>query len=675
MASHRLALVGAAAAAVALGSVGIARGAEASSLLEADPLGYDLDTLRRLARAVRDLPEMVSRELPAIVARGKAAGPVSTALILLLFAFILLWAMIGRRRLASRIEARAGWLSPSVAGAVAPWLVAALQVLGAAGPPFLLWLAHDALARATGFRGPGFLLTGVLLGAWARYALVVAVLRELLLRPLLPLPVEHRRYLWAVGHGLAIYGLLIRASLDVGVQAGLAPDMVALLESLSDLALIVILTALATRKAALLVLLPVLPNRLYRGFVAGLEHAWGLVLALTAATALAAWAGYGRLAEFVWLRTWALAGLFVGTLLALHGAHGLLRRWILAGSAGRGTAERFYRSATRMLDYVAVLAALRGALELLGLAGPLGSFLTRPLYALADHPVSALMLMQAALVVGAFVVLSRLLRDFLDYRVYPTLGVDQGIAHAVNTFIAYSMSIVGVLFALEYVGLGLGALTVFAGALGIGLGFGMQSLANNLSSGITLVFGGALRKGDWVTVGDTIGVIEDVGMRATTLRTRDSIEYLVPNADFVSGTIVNWTRSSPLVCQHVPVGVAYGSDPEVVRGLLLEVAAETPGVRPLPEPEVRFTGFGASSLDFELLVWVDVKETVWPRIRSDVNFAVFRRFREAGVSIPFPQRDLHVRSVAPEVLEAVARPAALSQAARHLLDRAADRRL
>lgn len=251
--------------------------------------------------------------------------------------------------------------------------------------------------------------------------------------------------------------------------------------------------------------------------------------------------------------------------------------------------------------------------------------------------------------VGGFTVAARLIRDFLNYQVYPALVVDAGVANAIDVSITYAAIIIGVMLALEFVGVGVGVLAVFAGALGIGLGFGLQPIANNLTSGLTLVFGRALRRGDWVSHGDTLGVVEEIGMRATSLRTRDAIEYLVPNAEFVSGTIINWTHSSPLVRAHVPVGVAYGSDPEHVRSILLRVAASTPGVELEPVPEVWFLGFGSNSLDFELLVWTNVKTVPTAQLRSDLHFAVFRAFKEAGVEIQFPQQhDLHLRSVSPE---------------------------
>ena len=147
-----------------------------------------------------------------------------------------------------------------------------------------------------------------------------------------------------------------------------------------------------------------------------------------------------------------------------------------------------------------------------------------------------------------------------------------------------------------------------------------------------------------MTVGDTVGLVQEIGVRATSMRTRDDIEYLVPNSEFVNGKIVNWTRTSPQTRLHVPIGVSYGADPEQVRKILETVAKETPQVLQYPAPEVWFAGFGDSSLNFELLVWINVKADAPRRVTSDLYFTIFRAFKNAAIEIPFPQRDIHIRS-------------------------------
>jgi small-conductance mechanosensitive channel len=263
---------------------------------------------------------------------------------------------------------------------------------------------------------------------------------------------------------------------------------------------------------------------------------------------------------------------------------------------------------------------------------------------LGNQNVSIVVLLRATVIVMLFWLAATLIRDYCEFRIYPQLNIDPGVANAINTFTVYSIVAIGVLASVEAVGLGMGTVTLFAGAFGIGLGMGLQSMANNLTSGLTLIFTRALRKGDVVTTGDTLGIIQEVGIRATRMKTPDAIEYLVPNSEFVDGKLVNWTRSDPYTRVHVPIGVSYDAAPEVVRRIMQEVAASTPNVQPAPPPEVRFANLGDSSLNFELLLWINVKEVQPERVRSDLYFALFRALKEAGIEIPFPQRDIHIRS-------------------------------
>ena len=185
---------------------------------------------------------------------------------------------------------------------------------------------------------------------------------------------------------------------------------------------------------------------------------------------------------------------------------------------------------------------------------------------------------------------------------------------------------------------------VFAGALGIGIGLGMQSTAANLIAGFSIIFGRRLRKGDLLQVGDTVGYVREIGLRATKVRTLDNIEYLIPNAELTTNTIVNYTLSDALIRVHIPVGVSYSADPKQVEKLLLDVAKNNPDVIQGNPPQVWFTEFGDSSLNFELLVWTDVRSVGALKLRSDLYYAIFAALAEAGIEIPFPQRDLHIRS-------------------------------
>jgi small-conductance mechanosensitive channel len=145
-------------------------------------------------------------------------------------------------------------------------------------------------------------------------------------------------------------------------------------------------------------------------------------------------------------------------------------------------------------------------------------------------------------------------------------------------------------------------------------------------------------------VGDTRGNVQEVGLRATKVRTRDNIEYLIPNANLTGGTIVNYTLSDPTIRVHVPVGVSYSSNPKEVEAILLKAAEGNERISKVKHPEVWFSGYGDSSLDFILLVWIDVRRVMENSVRSELYFTIFEDLAEAGIEIPFPQRDLHIRS-------------------------------
>lgn len=621
-------------------------------LTRAEP-GYDAESVGRL----RDLIVAASSDAPGILHRmldrGRRIGFVGSASLVALMLVVTLTLLV-YRRLPERVERAAESTTANLPPSLRAWIAAAAQVGAATAAPLALWLVHEGLRRLTAFDGPGYTIVGIFLLAWAYYALVATTMRQLVLRPLLPIPAEHGRYLYGIARWLTLYGLVLYASLDAASVLGVPGDVIALIEAALDLSLILLLTACLARKRAVMALFPKLPNRFYRAFVRGFGATYPLILALTAGTLLLALAGYHQLADAVWLRSWAVAAVFLGIVAALHFLHQALDRLIVGERPAPARSTRFYATVARVLDLGGVVAFFSIALHLTGVRDPLLGILATPIYSFEDHRLSLLLICEGTFLVGLFALSARILRDFLNFQVYPALAVDTGVAKAIDVFLTYVLVILGILFALEFVGVGVGVLTVFAGAVGIGLGFGLQPIANNLTSGLTLVFGQGLRRGDWVAHGGTVGVVEEIGMRATHLRTRDAVDYLVPNSEFVSGTIVNWTRSSPLVREHVPVTVDSGADPEEVRHLLLRVAAGTRGVEAEPAPEVWFNGFGDSGLDFELLVWVDVTAKTQSPVRSDLYFALFRALRSAGIALPNPQRDLHLRSVSAESVQAFA---------------------
>jgi len=188
-------------------------------------------------------------------------------------------------------------------------------------------------------------------------------------------------------------------------------------------------------------------------------------------------------------------------------------------------------------------------------------------------------------------------------RVQARRGIDVGIAQAVGTIFRYAVVALGALVILQSAGIDLSALTVLAGALGVGLGFGLQNVASNFISGLIILFERPIKVGDRVEVGQVMGDVRRIAARATTVVTNDNIAIIVPNSDFITQRVTNWSHGTPVVRLRVPVGVSYASDPEAIRRRRLEVAGHHDGVLAEPKPDVIFAEFGDSSLNFELRVW------------------------------------------------------------------------
>jgi small-conductance mechanosensitive channel len=210
--------------------------------------------------------------------------------------------------------------------------------------------------------------------------------------------------------------------------------------------------------------------------------------------------------------------------------------------------------------------------------------------------------------------------------------------------IHYALIVTGFLLALLALGFELTKLTIILSALGVGIGFGLQSVVNNFVCGLIMLFERPVRVGDYIEIGGRWAEIKDIGLRSTVVRTFDSADIVVPNSNLISNEVTNWTLSDRTVRLIIRVGVAYGSDVSLVTETLMECAMASSQVLRMPEPVVLFRDFGESSLDFELRVWISNADQRL-QVESDLRHDIDRRFREAAIVIAFPQRDLHVRSV------------------------------
>lgn len=241
---------------------------------------------------------------------------------------------------------------------------------------------------------------------------------------------------------------------------------------------------------------------------------------------------------------------------------------------------------------------------------------------------------------------SSLLRSILTAR----LPVQRGLPYAISKVTYYLLLVLVLGIAVTNAGVELNKFTVITGAIGVGVGFGLQNIVNNFASGLILLFERPIRVDDTVEVNGLVGTVKRIGAGASIIATFQGAEVIVPNSNLVSNQVVNWTLSSPWRRIEIPVGVAYGTDPEAVLNLLVAEAAAHADVMTDPAPRAFFMGFGDSALNFELRFW-SARQDIWFQLKSDVAIGVSRALREAGVEIPFPQRDLHLRSVGALITE------------------------
>jgi len=255
------------------------------------------------------------------------------------------------------------------------------------------------------------------------------------------------------------------------------------------------------------------------------------------------------------------------------------------------------------------------------------------------------------LVITAFAVLygallvSWAVQALLLEEVLPRRQITRGVQLAITRLIHYALVFIGFIIALRILGFGLTNLTIIGGALGVGVGFGLQAIVNNFASGLILLFERPINVGDTIQVGNDMAVVKRLGLRATVVQTLDNAEIVIPNSDLITSRVTNWTLANRLVRVKISVGVAYGTDIEKALSLLLACAEENPKVLKHPKPQALFLAFGDSALNFELRVWISEFMDSTGEIQSELNRAINEKFRKNDIEIPFPQTDLHLRSI------------------------------
>jgi len=273
------------------------------------------------------------------------------------------------------------------------------------------------------------------------------------------------------------------------------------------------------------------------------------------------------------------------------------------------------------------------------------AFLDAPLITLGQSSVTIWTLLVAASVLILLGYLTSKLNRLIIYRLMSKSDIQLGVRVAVASLVRYVVLVIALIVVLQFMGIDMTSLALLFGALGVGIGFGLQNITNNFVSGLIILLERPIKVGDRIEMGGVSGDVTHISMRATTIRTNDNISMIVPNSDFITSTVINWSHTDRNVRFNFPVSVSYREDPERVRALLLDVARENKGVLVTPPPDVLFKEYADSAIVLNLRVWTRNFIDRPGVLKSQLYYAIFRKFREQGVEIPYPQRDVHIKDM------------------------------
>jgi small-conductance mechanosensitive channel len=271
------------------------------------------------------------------------------------------------------------------------------------------------------------------------------------------------------------------------------------------------------------------------------------------------------------------------------------------------------------------------------------SFLNVPLVSFGGSTITIWIIIYLIIILVLLVYVTSKLKNLIIHKLLAKSSIEIGVRVAVASLVRYVILVVGFIVILQTAGIDLSSVTVIFGALGVGIGFGLQNITNNFVSGLIILIERPIKVGDRIEAAGITGDVVKISMRATTIITNDNISIIIPNSEFVSSTVINWSHTDRDVRFNFPVGVSYKEDPENIKKLLLQVAGENSGVLKQPSPDVLFSEFADSAMNFNLRVWTR-KYTDRPGIlKSQLYYEIHKKFKENGVEIPFPQHDIHIK--------------------------------
>jgi len=324
---------------------------------------------------------------------------------------------------------------------------------------------------------------------------------------------------------------------------------------------------------------------------------------------------------------------------------------LLAAALGVAVARLIYAIA-RLAGLGAAASGVMGVVTFVAItSGALGGL--RPLIVALDsasltvgtREISLLSVVNTIIVIVVLFALARLANQVLTHSIGRMSRLDVSQRTLAQKLGGIAVIVVAGLIGVDLLGIDLTALAVFSGALGLAIGFGLQKTVGNLLSGLILLMDRSVKPGDVIVVGDTFGAVSKIGVRAVSVITRDGKEHLIPNEQLMVEPVENWSYSSRDVRIHIPVGVAYSTDLPLAQRLMIEAATAAARVLPEPKPTVWLRGFGDSSVDHEILAWINDPEMGVGNVQSDILNRLWRLFKEHGIEIPYPQSDIHIRSL------------------------------
>jgi len=287
------------------------------------------------------------------------------------------------------------------------------------------------------------------------------------------------------------------------------------------------------------------------------------------------------------------------------------------------------------------------ALHLVGWLPELLTWMDELAFTVGQARVSVLTLFKLAVSVAVWLLLALWIARLIESKLQQSLQLDAGTRVGLAKFSKVLLLTLAVFIALNSVGIDLTALTVFGGALGVGLGFGLQRIASNLISGFILVFERSIRPGDVITVGKSFGQVKELRARYIVVRSRDGVEMLIPNENLITAEVINWTYSDRNVCFKVPVQISYHDDPELAMRVMLDVARANPRVLVDPAPGCLLIAFGENGIDLELNAWINDPEAGVGNVQSEILLAVWHAFKQQHITFPFPQREVVITAMPP----------------------------